>query len=242
MKKRRTSKIGKRMTAANVRNTSMKVQHGYPTGPATAITMGRLENARLPWPAYATANTLTNRTRNIIKVSSIKICRHFEYPDTVNDVGPIEVHWCLVQAKDPDMLHTSLDYLNDFFRDNSTSTSRTTNFPSYVGSSPWNLLLNCGAINPNNKLKVLTHQRKMLTQYSLVAGRKDDHLWRINRFYKVNKNMSFEQTTDTEPQNTIFELFWYNTVSPSKFPADPTAVQYIETDRANTVYWKNMRS
>ena len=241
MKKRRVSKVARRAKSDNVRNPSMKLQHGYPTGPATAVPMGNLQSDRFPWPAYSSSIGINTRTRNVIKVKGIKICRRFEYSDSNPDIGPIEVHWALVQGKDPDMNYSSLDYQNDFFRDNGTGSTRSQNFPTYVGTSPWSMLMNCAAINPNNKLRVLTHQRRVLDQYSLVAGRSMKHVWKIDRYYKMMKNIAFDNTSDTEPQNQIFEIFWYNTVMPSKFPADPTANQWITTDRANTVYWANMR-
>lgn len=248
-KRARTSKVGRRATAAGrVRNVAMKKQDAYPTGLASTGAMGRIHAASMPWPELTTTNTLTSRQRNTIHITGIKICRQFTYPAPATDVGPIELHWCLVQAKDPAMQSTSLDYQNDFFRDNNTNTSRSVNFPTYTGSSPWNMLMNCAPMNPNGKLKILTHRKFALVPYNAnnyadKAGvNRQPHYVKIDRYFKINKNFNWDNDTDVNPQNQIFELWWYNTIEPSLFPADPTAVNYLEWDKAHTVYWKNNKS
>lgn len=250
-KRRRTmrSKVGRRANVAGVKNTAMKKQAPYPTGAATDYLMGRLYSPNFPWPVFNTTNNLIDRQRNIIHLSGIKVCRQFNYPNTAPDIGPIEIHWALLQMKDSDLLPSSLDWQNDFFRDNSTTGTRTANFPTYVGTSPWSMQMNCAPINPNNKVKVLTHRKFVLTRYDgggngVVAQpyNNSPSFKRIDRYFKIGRNMNFENDTDTIPQNVIFECFWYNTIEPSNFPADPVAVRYIESDAAHTVYWKNLKS
>lgn len=234
------SKVHRR-TLPGIKNPSLKKSDSVPNGPALAVTMGTLNIRDFPWPAHSNNDGLTIRNRNNIFVKGLKVCRHFQYVyqfDGANDIGEIEVHWGILQLKnDEDNTELSTELLLNFFRDNSGSLTRSRDFQVYTPTSVWDMGKNCFAINPNNKVRVITHQKKRLCPKSNQAQVLGKNIWKIDRYYKLKKRLSFSSTNADLPNQRLFEFYWYNTVTPDEFPSDPLAVQYIETDVLNTVYY-----
>jgi len=228
-----------------VKNVSEKRMQAPPTGPAFAFGLGELVISDFDWP-FATNNqaNIRHRENNIIHVKGIKICRQFQYARVrgSGDVGPIEVHHALVQLKnDEDNTELITELSLNFFRNNSENLQSSSDFPTYGATSPWNMGLNCLPINPNNKINVLTHTKKVLCALDGESEAAGKNVWKIEKYMKVDKSFSFKQNTSGLPSKRIFEVFWCNTQTPFEFPADPTAVQYIESDKMNTVYYANTK-
>jgi len=240
---RTKGKLEKRVTTG-VTNTSEKRMQPIPTGPAFAFSLGELVISDFDWP-FSTNNqaNIRHRENNIIHVKGIKICRHFQYAAVAgnsNDIGPIEVHWALLQLKnDEDNTELQAELIANFFRDNSNNTTSSRDFPTYTTSSDWDMGLNCLPINPNNKVNVLTHTKRTLIAANNESQAAGKNIWMINKYMKVDKTFSFKDNTSGLPSRRIFECFWCNTVTPYEFPTDPSAIQYIESDRMNTVYYAN---
>ena len=236
------SKLEKRVYTG-VRNETWSVQQGFPTGPAFAFGLGELVLSDFSWP-FATNSQSNNRHRenNIIHVKGIKLCRQFQYARVrgSGDVGPIEVHWALLQLKnDEDNTELTTELSSNFFRDNAEFTRSSSDFVTYTGTSQWNMKLNCQPINPNNKVNVLMHRKKVLCALDAQSEAADKNVWKIEGYHKVNKTFSFKDNDSGLPSKRIFEVFWCNTQTPFEFPTDPTAVQYIESDKTHTVYFSN---
>lgn len=217
-----------------VKSTS-KVSSDGSTFSTSAVTMGTLTANFLPGPIQGTSGE-TVRDRMTINVKGYKICRWFEYIPSETDVGPIEIHWALLQWKDSLAVDTAI-LLNDFFRDNS-SNLRTRDFNTYVANSPWDIGKNCMPINPDQKVNVLMHKRKRIVPVGIGLNQVHNSMWKIDKYIKIGKHVRFDATSSTNFENAIFEVFWYNTVSPTGFPLAPTAVNYVNTWRMNQCYWR----
>lgn len=242
---RTKAKVEKRVYTG-VKNDSEKRMQTPPTGPAFAFGLGELVLSDFDWP-FATNNqsNIRHRENNIIHVKGIKLCRQFQYAadaGSANDVGPIEVHHALVQLKnDEDNTELVTELSLNFFRNNSINTTSSSDFPTYGAASAWDMGLNCLPINPNNKINVLTHTKKVLVAANNESYTQGKNIWRIEKYMKVNKTFSFKDNTAGLPSKRIFEVFWCNTQTPYEFPADPSAVQYMQSDKMNTVYYANTK-
>jgi len=227
-----------------VSNLSSAKANTPPTGPSTALTMGRTYIVDFPWPSIANNNNvITRREGNVIKVKGLKICRLFQYDQfksSGGDIGDIEVHYCVLQLKnDEDNTELSAEMVLNFFRDNSVDSQSSSDFPTYTAGSSWDMKMNCLPINPNNKVNILMHKKHTLQPKGF--GHNFDgaihNYWKFEHYMKVNKDFSFKNVSSNLPSKRLFEFFWYNTVTPSDFPADPVALNYVTTDATNTVYY-----
>ena len=221
-------------------NLSSARQAGLPTGPSVGLEMGRTYITDFPWPEIANNNNVIYRREgNVIHVKGIKICRFFSYDAqsfSAEDIGDIEVNYCLLQLKnDEDNTELSNEMPLNFFRDNSISTQASSDFPTYGSTSDWKMAMNCLPINPNNKVNILTRMKKIITP--LTTSHDGKNYWKIEKYFKIDKNFTFKNSTNNLPSRRIFEFYWYNTVTPNRFPADPTAVTYVKTDVTNTLYY-----
>ena len=243
MPQRKRYKTGfERRVYTGVTNTTPKRQDIPPTGPAFAFGLGALTLNDFPWPESQGARIITGRKSNQILLKGIKLCRRFQYARVLGagDVGQIEVHWAILQLKnDEDNTELTAELATDFFRNNASNDSRSSNFPTYTSGSPWNMGMNCLAINPNNKVNVLTHRKKILLPSSAESTSAGKNLWSIDEYLKVNKKFSFNTIDSGFPSKRLFEVYWCNTVTPFEFPADPTAIQFLETDSCHTTYFKD---
>lgn len=246
-KRRRTAKWGRR-TMPNAKARAQAKQDIIPVATQEQFPMGSLQIKSLPWPTFG--DGLRQRERNMIRFKGVKICRYFEYFRDLggaDDIGPIELHWALVQFKDPVLLTTDLQNLNDFFRSHESDTTRSQNFPTYGSSSGWDMTMNCQPINPE-KYRIITHRRYLLeprnntTGVSGIYGKnRTPHFVKIEKYFKFNKVMNFRNQSDGVPDNNIVEVYWYNTATLAGFPADPVAKNYITSNKANTLYYGDMR-
>lgn len=253
-KRRRTSK-GARRTMPNARTKCMNKQEPIPAGEGTNgidnIKMGALQVRSLPWPVFG--DGLRQRERNVMLFKGVKICRYFEYnaikDQAAADIGPLEVHWAMVQFKDPSLLISDLSILNDTFRSGESDTTRSQNFPSYNSSSTWTMLMNCQPLNPE-KFKIITHKKFIILPYDSGncarswGPNRMPHMKKIDKYYKFSKILNFRNTSDGVPDNNIVEMFWYNTPTNRYFPADPVALNHVSTRSAHTLYYgdKGIRS
>lgn len=247
---RKRTKYSKR-SMPSTRQFSQAKGDPYPVATGGgSFFMGSLQIQSLPWPQWSGADGLTQRTRNTILFKGVKICRYFEYlhvAGSANDIGPIEVHWALVQFKDPKLLTTDLSILNDTFRSYESDTTKSQNFPTYNSTSNWDMMLNCAPLNPE-KWRILTHQKFVLEAKSTgndgrqkVTPTRGQHYRKLEGYKKFNKYMMFRDTSNGAPDNDIVELYWYNTISPVGFPTNPVANSYIGTRKAHIMYFSDSK-
>lgn len=247
-----SGKVARRALGGLVNNV-IKCQHPFPVGLGAIYEHGALYWEDLLWPQIDTLNAdITRRETNTIYVRGLKIHRVFDYrgskEDANFDIGPIRVHWALVQYRNDSTDATITSQLaTDFIRDNSKTTDRTADFAPYSSSDSWKWYKTYGQINPNKNIRVLTHKSKILHPYYDKSGCDNQamgHRWVISRYYKVGRFFNFDNTSATDPNKRIFEVFWYNCESAARFPAGPTPPSNqsaVRSHRCNTVYFSNQK-
>lgn len=245
-KRMRKAKLQKRTQPSVKQSKTKKNQDSVPTGPPTGLTMGRLQIRVIPYPSGpgAANQEVNRRLSNTYDLRGVKICRVFEYDansNTTQDIGPIEVNYALVQIKH-DMNSTSFDaeIKDKFWRDYSSATVKYRNWSDYIETSVWSAEYNCLPLNPTSDFTVLTRMKKRLCPDSSAIEGWGRNIWKIDRYFKIKKKIEVPTSNDALPLNPILELIWYNTVTPRRFPDDPTAFEYIKTYKMNTVYFRNM--
>lgn len=239
----RRSKIMRRTAPSTRRQGTTK--QDPPSTTLTQLAMGNLYVADFPWPGSSGSNDdITRRERNTVSVSGLKICRIFEYTQDIDDAaqqGPVEVHWCLLQLKtDQTNLDLSADLPIEFFRDNSRTTTRARDFNPYDGTDQWDMGKNCLQINPNKWVRVLTHKRFHLQPFAPGAAyRPWMNIKKINKYYRLKKNITYNNVLTNLPNQRIFECYWYNTTTPTKFQTNNSDATLVGTTRMNTVYFRD---
>lgn len=235
---RKKTKLAKRMSkeprlASNAKQSAV-------TGSPTGLNMGFLYSHVIPYPALsADPSTITQRQNNCIRVKGIKICRSFyynaDYGTADQAIGPIQVNWALVQLKDRTAQIS--ESIQNFFRDHSSTNARAKAFIPYLANSSWSLEYNCLPMNPNSNFNILTRWKR--TIYPRASGGADLYKthWKIEKYFPIKKNQRFDASNSTNPQMPIYEIYWYNTVNDSQFPADPTAYIHVVTNHSNTIYY-----
>ena len=210
--------------------------------------MGALYFYDFPWPATDTLNAdVTRRETNTIWLKGLKVRREFQYrfdKGDANEIGPIEVHWGLVQLKneEPDAEITA-DLTTDWFRDNSSTVAKARNFGTYATTDTWDQGMNVLAINPNKNVRVLTHKRRVIHPYHNATGMYtyNRHVWTIDKWYKVNKRMVFPNVTSNRPNQRLFEVFWFNTTTAKGFPVNNADGTFVDSIHHHKVYFCNQR-
>lgn len=212
------------------------------------VAMGSMYFQSMPWPYLPTDTdsfATKKRESNHLMVSGFKIHRSFNYEvESPSDVGPIVVNWCLIQGRmDVDGNELAAAIVTNTFREHSSIENETLDHDNYGASSDWSGNMNWLPLNPDNKFKVLVHKREKLYPRSATLGRvgnfKPPHIWEIRKWYKLGKIFSFENSAKFVPQKNIYELFWYNTETDDKFPANPVGSNYLTTYRNNVTYYSD---
>lgn len=231
----------------SVRRNCLVKANGALDGVWPFVNMGQLTFNDFPWPVVDSLNTsVVRRETNTIFVKGLKIHRRFEYrfpKGDPNDIGPIQVHWALCQLKNDEVDAEIIGELStSWFRDNSDGADRTRNFNTYTATDAWDEGKNQFAINPNNKVRVLTHKKKVIHPYHDATGNYtyQSHQWTIDRYYKVKKNFWFADITRTNPNQRIFEVYWYNTDTARKFPTTNADGAFLSTTFMHSVYYCNI--
>lgn len=239
------SKMAKRSTPSKSRQSS-KARTDTEGGGTIGIAMGELYSDMFEYPDITGGNTggIGRRLVNTTLLKGYKVCRQFSYKPDVPDIGPIEVHYAIVQAKsncvDTDFGTT---VLSEFWRSFLSNDDKMRDFDGYAPSgvqSNWSHHFNCLAINPDNAINIITHRRKIIhfpTPEAIASGR---DVWNIRKYHKINMRIVFEKADSPFPQRPHYEIWWYNTINGNKFPTDPKAIEYISTLKTNTCYFKDM--
>lgn len=230
-----------RRTAPGVKVQSKTAAHDPPVG-SNSMILATLINEDLPWPARGTDGA-NYRDSNVIYVKGVKICRQFEYyipSGSSNDIGPVTVHWCLLQLKNDETTGEVNQEIGElFFRDNSLDV-RARNFNNSTATSTWDMGKNCLPLNPNYKVRILTHKRKTLIakgggQNNTSRG----SFWNIDRYYPIKKRLSFRSGSSAAPNQKIFEVYWCEAKSDTSYPPLPNVWNGITRTRLHQLYFKD---
>jgi hypothetical protein len=237
----------RRRTAPGVQIHS-KAAANSPAFGSNSVILATLTTSDLPWPLRGADGT-NFRDSNLIYVKGIKICRQFEYDvasgsQALNkaDIGPIVVHWCLLQLKnDEGTGEISSELPQRFFRDNSQDgRTRDFNNAGPVVPAVWDMAKNCLPINPNDKVRILTRKKKTLIargggQNNTARG----SYWKLEKYYPVKKRFNFAGANSAFPSQRIFEVFWYEAMSETQYPQTANTYVGLSTCRTNQLYFKD---
>jgi len=223
------------------------------TGAGATLQEGVLYNDQLVAPTF-NSNNVGDTDTMTMHVKGYKICRHFYMANrslaTTTDVGPAEIHWALIQWKCP-ISSASVDSLLPlkFFRANYYNDKKAEVFGK-IGSpsdayatpgDPWEMKLNCLAMNPNNGYNILQHRKKTLFP-NINGDFKRQDMWKIEYYQKIDRIMELEEKGNARFKYPIHEVWWYNAPSATYHSANTVNTNNIvKTNVHNTCYFNSMR-
>lgn len=221
---------------------------------STGIPQATLFVNPLDWPSFSATNTVRTRESLDVMLKGVKICRQFKYPappPTLEYTQPIMIHWALVQAKTANQAPN--DFANEaatkFFRFNGDADDRTLPFPIQLSTSLWDMRFNCLPMNPDNNFNIIFHKKRMLNQeFRDSTGFKQPFwttFWKIEKYVKFNKKFSFADTTTARPTHPIYEVMWYQAITPDFYTtgagtSPPANASLITTQKMHTMYYGNV--
>jgi hypothetical protein len=238
------SKYAKRVVQDVVKLNNIKHTQQTPSNGDTAvlaISMGSFVSSPLAYPVPSTIyegiyedGRLTKR----IMTKGIKICRAFHF-DAVNYNQPIEVHWALLQWKDtdPPVSDWPARLKDKFF--SALSVNEKDNFYSFVdysASDQFRAIYNCAKINPNNDVKIITHQKKVICSQDNNTSPSGKNMWKIDKYFKLDIMTEFNDGA-TQPHHPVIEVMWYNAIGPISFPTNPVVYPWLKTWNWNKLFY-----
>lgn len=197
---------------------------------ATNLAMGLLTIVPVNFTQMTTLNEIGRKSNNI-RCSGIKICMNI-FNDSPH---PMEFHFCLLRAKEKEPSAVTQPWAKtDFFRDPKSSSDRQADFPEADGG--YNTALKCWGVN-TAKFNVLTHKKMRLGgRNSNISINDSRHVKRIERFFRINKKLSFEQGDVSRPDFPFLIAMWYTSVDPNDYASLTNVMRY---EAMNSVYFRS---
>jgi len=248
------TRYGKRMKVAAPKQYCQAVQSFV----KTSLDTVRVSLGNFAWQFFITpaSNTddrsLTARHGNKVSVRGLRICRQFEFLPPGEALGvcpPIMVHYAILQAKKPDFANQgestqTLQLKLDFFRVFEYQNKRSADFVSNGPLSLWSNLMNTAPINPDSDFNVITHMRRVMEQPPALVDtptgslniRQRNYVWNIRKYMKINKTLNVANVYDSQLDNPLIEVIWYQTVTPEGYP-NPADQLWLQTWQQNTCYF-----
>lgn len=186
--------------------------------------------------------TINARQSFRTKLKGIKICHQFNrYASAGGTDTPYEVHWALCQMKqDTDSVSDILPYIRtEFFRDTRSLNSRTRDFQDCTAVSPYDYSYNCLHLN-KDRFNILSHKRRILNARDSNTSVNNSWTWKINKYFKINKQIEFTDMNDTFGKHPFFVVYWYNLVSSLDWPnapADPRTINRLNVQYLYQTYY-----
>lgn len=210
------------------------------TGVAS-LNMRTLYQFALPNPNTSTSNEYNARDSASVYYSGYKICRYFE--NIGNGIGEkYEVHYAIAQLRNLDDLGSS--WREAFFRDNSSSTTRTSDFinASTTSTVLWDAKYNCLPLNTEHpELKIIKHKKKVLMPK--LTDQINKNTWKVEFWLPIKRNMVFNSRGNVYPTHPFVEMYWYQSTTPLDWAAanpGPGNVQNIQTWNVNRLYFRDV--
>lgn len=220
--------------------STSKAKSSSPAVTLTDVNMGTLTMDMCRMPDMSSSNFYNAREGANVYIRGIKVCRYFENTETNR---AYEVHHCLIQFKGGTTPEVSA-IKPEFFRSHAASNDRVQAFTDYpvVGTATWDMHMNCNQLNPNKEISILWHKRRWLMPKELNTTGNMRHVWKLDKYVPIKKRFSFPYQSVNYPNQPIFELYWYNTITPSDFPgSNQGAVVDVKTMGQTTTYFKDLK-
>jgi len=253
VKKRKTStKWGSRMKVVEPKQRSAARSDPH-VGSNSTIAMCTLQWQQIVLPGPQGGFTELGRRDGLrVYVKGIKICRQFEFlrpSESVPHCPPIIMHYAVVQLKDASMDGGtySQSFREKFFRSFTDTQDRIEPFIDNTVGSGWSSKQNCLNMNPDSEFNILTHMRRKMVQRcdfpvspSGPNVTPNQYIWHIEKYMKIKKSIAFDRTTDGTPIHPIFDMYWYQTITPSDYPSHTPSVPVVcATWKQHTVYYSD---
>lgn len=181
-----------------------------------------------------------------INLRGFKLCDEF----TNNNGYPIEMHYAVLQLKEnADFSAIGIADIRDkFFRNTESTTGRASEFIEAALDNTWKMSMKCNPINPD-KFNIITHQRRLLDSMTPNGGaagtsnpRRGVHEakyhWKNHRWFPINKQVTFESSTNQVPQRPYVVVYWWTTVNRSDYNT-VSIDQNVAHEHKDKVYFRN---
>lgn len=238
--------LSQRVMGATAQTQNQHSQETTPLVGGLDVLIDHLYNKPLPYPV-AGASEGQRPNKESIFMTGVKICRTFYYrgsSETGADAGPVLLNWALVQlkytAESNDNTNNLTRIRQRMFRDQSNYDVRSRDFVD-AGTTlkAWDDYNNCLPLNTEADLIILARRKKVLRPFSQIAESQDQCRYKIDEYFKINKNVEYLHSTDFLPSKPIYEIWWYNSVIPESYPsANPSATVYVRTYSTNSVVFR----
>lgn len=241
-----------RRSAPSVKSTSEA--HNTTNTQASALGINELRVEVFDWgpPHESGAGALSNNAYNQrrshrVLLRGIHVHRKFygleNGPASWPQSARMYVHWALCQAKsntgtNSTPVNIELNIEPQFFRDNSDDVKTYKGFNEVAnppGGPAWNSVVHCAPINPETH-HIITHKKHLLYKNLNQYQAEGKAVWTINKYFKFNKTVQFDDRTDLYPQRPIYEVFWFTSETPEGFS---TGIN-IRTFAHNKLFFKSL--
>lgn len=256
VKRRKTTKYGKRMKAPMPKQRS--AVSGYPTVQNSVdLPLASMNYQLVEYPNRDADNNLNTRTGIYIKLKGIKFCRQFEVltvegNGTAGEIRPIIMHYALVELKDSDLEPTLWgdQFRAKFFRSFNETNDRHTPFVDNQIGSGWSSIQNCLNMNPDGEFNIIWHKRRRMMQPTQLNDgtlngnvKAGSYIWHFEKYIKFNKKISYTNLDSTVSQHPMFEIFWYQTLTPTNYPSGGNEIAaFVKTWAHHTVYYGKLNN
>lgn len=239
-KRKMMPKASKNMEPAPKRR-ALAYGDSIPTLPDT-YALANLFGAEVNFPTFNTINNLRTRERLDVYIKGIKWCRVFKLPYSTVKCPPVMVHWAVIQPKVPNQ--NFIDFLTQarlrFFRWNGDTNDREFPFADNITSSPWSASHNCLPMNPDANFNIIYHKKRVLHQeFEPNTGfqfPQHMHTWKIDFYGRIKKAFTYRNLTDVSATHPLYEVWWYQTVTPDNYP-NPSNGVFLSSYKMHNVYW-----
>lgn len=244
----RVTKYGKRVTV-NIPKQHSNAVSTPKVQLTNYIAMGTLNQAYVPFPkTNAYSDRLTAKKEQHAFIKGIRFVRTFEFirpnetEEAVEACPPIIMHWAVIQLKEPNVPveNWTAEIKKKFFRSFDDDFDRCEDFEDNGPNTTWNSTHNWLKMNPDGNFNILTHRKRRMYQKSGIQGldyKTHPYLWHIDTWMRINKTFTYTNTDQAYPDNPLFEVYWYNTVTPTDYPFGVTNFAFVGTIRQHTVYF-----
>ncbi|QUS52605.1 capsid protein [Mute swan feces associated circular virus 8] len=190
--------------------------NGFETIERKTLALRQIEMCRPP----NTNETIGAAPGMTFKLSGIKVCAQF-----VNTGGdPVELHWAIVQSKDPG--ETAANITDQFFSDPNASTTRTRAFVNFTTNADYDNRNLCQGINTRN-VNVLTHKRMVLSPQNDGTFKTIDnqpYTKKVHKYFPMGKRFSFETTVASNVERPMWIAIWHERNTLSAATSNPIQV------------------
>lgn len=144
------------------------------------------------------------RRSSFLYLKGIKLNWHI-----VNTLAfPVQMHLAILQDKEPN--NSDATRRSDFFRDTTSATGRSRDFPTWASGAPYDFGLLYESIN-GDKYNVITHMKMNINGYNQAESQ--GKWFRMgDKYYKINRRIAFNESDDTFNYRPFYICAWWTPI------------------------------